>query len=72
MNEAMWCVLRKECMLEQMRRGQAAMLLEEVSVHRSSRFAAQGRRLRRQLGRLLLALGRRLESADASLTAEKV
>ena len=72
MSESMWGVVRKECMLEQMRRPQSAMLLEEVSVRRTNWAAAQGHSLRLQLGHLLLVLGRRLKGTDASLRAEEV
>ena len=71
-NEVIWSALQKECVLEQMRHREAATLLEEGRARRTSRSATRGRRLRAQLGCLLAALGRRLASAAASLTAERI
>lgn len=70
-SEALLAVVRRECLLEEMRCQQDAGRMEEMMVRHAERPAPQGRRLRAHLGRLLVALGRQLEGV-ASLTTEGV
>lgn len=70
-NEAFWSMVRKECLLEDMRSQRAAERMGQVLAHREERPATQGRQLRVHLGRLLTALGHRLKKA-AALTTEGV
>lgn len=68
-NEVLWSVVRKECLLEQMRRQDVMAQLEDAPARRPAGLASLGRRLRLQMANLLSALGRRLEGAAASLAA---